>query len=150
MRLGLWPPSKSQLAKRHKLIHLGEYDGDDGMSIIDYWQEMECLVTMMLLRLLGYGGYFYHHALGPDGKNLKDVMLGGNGLPPYRLDKTVKNQLPALTEVASHRLWQDRGELLGDDWADWFHAEETIRGVLDQLVDGSTVLSVNQEGADAK
>jgi len=35
VRLGLWPPSKKQLAKRHKLIHLGEYDTSDGTSVYE-------------------------------------------------------------------------------------------------------------------
>lgn len=84
MRLGLFPPEKSQLGKRHKLIHLGEYDDADGSSIYDdYWQPIECFVVMMLLRMLGYAGPFYHIALGPNQKVLGDLMADGTEMPPY-------------------------------------------------------------------
>jgi len=86
-RLGLWPPEKGQLAKRHKLIHRGEYDASDGMSVYDYWKGVECLVVMMLLRTLGYLGPFYHVAFGSSPVELKDYMQAGGNRPPYVVQK---------------------------------------------------------------
>jgi hypothetical protein len=133
VRLGLWPPLKAFLAKRHKLIHLGEYDSDDGTPIFEYWKQIECLVTMILLRLLGYEGDFYHLALGNEEKCLRSLMLGGSDCPPYRIQPYGPHQLVELMTVGAFFLWDKRGRPQGDDWTDWFIAESNIQQVLRKL-----------------
>lgn len=124
--LGLWPPRKSYLAKRHKLIHLGEYDTTGGLSLHDYWLQIECLITMMLLRLLGYSGPFYHPALGPNAVGLSELMLGGTKPAPYEVQKVDPEKRIPLVEVAAYIRWQERGCPDRDDWTDWFRAEQSI------------------------
>jgi hypothetical protein len=145
MRLGLWPPSKAQLTKRHKLIHLGEYDASDGTSALDYWREIECLVTMMLLRVLGYAGPFYHLAIGHTDKLLSNLLLGGTERPPYRVQNVTAERLHEITQIAAYLRWIERNQPLWEDLEDWFPAKANIQKVLTQIEQVQTTKSTNEE-----
>lgn len=126
VRLGLWPPKKSQIRKRHKLIHEGEYDASDGTNPFDYWMRIECLVVMFILRLLGYSGRFRHVAVGRDDIDLAAIMVGGSSLPPYDVDPQTHASLYRLVEMAAYLHWCGRNRADDAALTDWLYAERAV------------------------
>ncbi len=72
--LGISAPPKKVLGKRHKLIHLGELDLRSDKAI-KYWEDLDLLVLLMILRLLKYNGILHHHKLGYDPVHIQEVLV---------------------------------------------------------------------------
>jgi hypothetical protein len=64
---GLSEPRGSFLATRHKLLHEGELNPKD-KNVVGYVYELDCLLARLLLRMLGYSGYYFAQF---NGKELK-------------------------------------------------------------------------------
>ncbi len=129
MRLALWPPAKAQIHKRHKLIHQGEYDAEDGTTPFEYWMHIEALVTMLLLRMLSYTGAFYAVSLGSGEAGLASMMIGGNRLPPYSIEPQSAKSLHRLIQVAAYLRscgpWKnDPGQV-----SHWIEAEKAVKAI---------------------
>jgi hypothetical protein len=77
-RLRIPEPSKSFLRTRDKLLHVGDLEPPGG-DITEYWTELEWLVLVTILRLLGYDGEMYHHKLGAKRMPLEDQLVQVDG-----------------------------------------------------------------------
>ena len=62
-KYNLTPPSNHLLAIRHKMVHTGEFPHNTN-DIYAYWDELDWLVTGLLLRMLNYEGQIYHRKFG--------------------------------------------------------------------------------------
>lgn len=66
-------PAKSFVSKRHKFLHEGEFTDPNDGTLSEYYIELEALVTIMILSLLKFKGYFYHSHYGSKELLLSDV-----------------------------------------------------------------------------
>lgn len=73
-KLSLKEPSSEFLNKRHRLLHEGQLDPADE-AMLAYCLELDCLVLLMILRLLGYDGPFQHRHYGFKSISLRDLMV---------------------------------------------------------------------------
>jgi len=71
-KLAVKPPENKLIKPRNRLLHDWELELEQ--DLIDYWKELECLVLIMLLVMLGYDGTFYHLKLGSETRPLKDFQ----------------------------------------------------------------------------
>jgi hypothetical protein len=75
MLFSLPEPDKRLIATRHKLMHIGELQpGIKGMTGWEYDVELESLVLVLLLKLLGYNGVFFHAKYQSAPMNLADGL----------------------------------------------------------------------------
>jgi hypothetical protein len=70
VKLAVKPPEDKLIKPRNRLLHDWELKLEQ--DLIDYWKELECLVLIMLLVMLGYDGTFYHLKLGSEARPLRD------------------------------------------------------------------------------
>lgn len=71
-------PPKKTINRRHKLIHLGELDLRIDKAA-EYWGELDLLVLLLILQLLGYTGTLVHHKIGPEPVSIEQVLKDAVG-----------------------------------------------------------------------
>jgi hypothetical protein len=80
--LDLEEPAKKLIKPRNPILHQGIMRVDY-KNLGDYWTDLDALILLMILRLLGYDGVFYHHKFGPNPiplrKLMKDADVGPQG-----------------------------------------------------------------------
>jgi hypothetical protein len=78
IKLQIPVPPKKTLGRRHKLIHLGELDLRIDKAA-EYWAELDLLVLLLILQMLGYTGTLYHHKIGPNPVPIEEVLKDAVG-----------------------------------------------------------------------
>lgn len=72
-------PRGAFLATRHKLLHEGELNPKD-KNVVGYVYELDFLVARLLLRMLGYSGYYFAQFNGKDLKLQDELVNQRNNL----------------------------------------------------------------------
>lgn len=72
--LQLPPIPGKLLGTRHLLLHVGKLEPPDG-DVVGYWMELDALVLMLILRMLNYGGPFYHPRFGAEEVVLNEKLV---------------------------------------------------------------------------
>ena len=57
-KYGVPAPPSAFLRIRHKLLHQGDLDPENG-EVVDYVRKLDALVSRLILRMLGYSGHYF-------------------------------------------------------------------------------------------